>query len=485
MAFAPEFIPLATAAAIAFIALLGLIFEWRKRKAVEARFSVVVDADAEAARVIASARTAAKQLESDAKLRVSSAAKEAMLAAERCETRAREADARSEALRKDIDALQEAYRSKKGVYDALAQEVAIFDDRIAFAEMGVYAPHFDFTDSEQFKAAIIEARDAQKTMIAASTAVVCKTDWHVDGSRSKGKTMTNRNIRLTLRAFNNECEAAVANVRWNNANAMEKRIIRAKEQIDKLNASNSTIVTGEYLALKLKELRLTHECREKLKHEREERAEAARLAREEQKLQRDMEDAERDESRYAGMLARAKAEAAKVAGTKLEAFGEQIRVLEQALTDAQARAARAQAMAEKTSSGYVYVISNVGSFGDNVIKIGMTRRLDPMDRVRELGDASVPFVFDTHAIIYSDNAPALERALHGEFEASRINTQNYRKEFFRAALRDVEDAVRRLAPAAPFFRDIEAQEYRETLAARKAALLENGESAREAFPVSI
>jgi hypothetical protein len=115
-------------------------------------------------------------------------------------------------------------------------------------------------------------------------------------------------------------------------------------------------------------------------------------------------------------------------------------------------------MAEKTKSGYVYIISNVGSFGEDVVKIGLTRRLDPSDRVRELGDASVPFLFDTHAMIYSEDAPALERALHAEFESRRINLKNYRKEFFKISLADVEQAVKRLAPEALFFKDIEAQD---------------------------
>ncbi len=273
------------------------------------------------------------------------------------------------------------------MYDKLAAEVAIFDERLAFAEMGVYEPHFDFTDSEQFKAAIIQVRDAQKEMITKATAVICATKWTVDGSLSKGKTMTGRNIKLTLRAFNNECEAAIANTRWNNANAMEKRILRAKEQIDKANASNSITVTSEYLALKLRELRLTHEYREKLQHERDERAEGARLAREEQRLLRDMEEAQRDQEHYEELLAKAKAEAASVAGHKLEAFSEQIKMLERDLATARAKAERAQALAEKTSSGYVYIISNVGSFGEDVVKIGLTRRLDPIDRVKELGDA--------------------------------------------------------------------------------------------------
>lgn len=370
----------------------------------------------------------------------------------------------------EVSQLRASYIEKKLIYDGLVSEMAIIDEKLAFAEMGVYEPHFEFSDSESYKTAISDVRESQKRFISDKTAVYCTTKWSVDGSQSKGQAMTNRNIRLTLRAFNNECDAAVANTRWNNVNAMEKRILRAKEQIEKLNASNAIFISSEFLKLKLEELYLTHEYREKLKAEREERAEAVRLVREEQKLLRDMEDAREQEAYYSRLLEKAKDEAASIIGPKLDAFSNQIEMLERDLADARAMVARAVAMAERTRSGYVYIVSNIGSFGEGVVKIGLTRRLDPIDRVRELGDASVPFVFDTHAIIYSDDAPALERALHSEFESMRINAQNFRKEFFRASLDEVEEAVQRLAPNASFFKDVEAQEYRETLSRRRQAL---------------
>lgn len=385
----------------------------------------------------------------------------------------------------EIETLRISYGEKKTIYDNLLHQVAVFDEKLAFAEMGVYESHFDFTDSEEYKKAIVAVREAQKRMVSDNTAVICTTKWSVDGSASKGQTMTNRNIRLTLRAFNNECDAAIANTRWNNVNAMEKRILNAQSQIDKLNASNAIFVAGEYAQLKVDELYLTHEFREKLKAERDERAETARLAREEQKLIRDMEKAEEEEARYRRLLDKAKAEARSIVGQQLDAFNDQIKILERDLAEAHERAVRAQAMAEKTRSGYVYIISNIGSFGGNIVKIGLTRRLDPADRIRELGDASVPFAFDTHAIIYSDDAPSLERALHAEFELVRVNAQNYRKEFFKAALEDVEAAVKRLAPNAPFFKDIEAQDYHETLAKRNAALLAIEVAPEDAFPDSI
>lgn len=379
--------------------------------------------------------------------------------------------------------LRLSYTDRKAIYDRLVAEVAVFDERLAFGEMGVYEPHFDFSDSEEYKSAIEATRAKQKKMISAKTAVFCKTEWTIEGSKAKGQTMINRVSKLTLRAFNNECDAAIGNARWNNVNAMEKRIVRAKEQIDNLNESLNIIIGADFLQSKLDELFLTHEYREKLKAEKDERAEAARLAREEQKLQRDMEDAQAEEEHYARLLERAKAEAAGFVGDKLDAFREQIDVLEHDLAAAHEKAERARSLAERTRSGYVYVVSNIGSFGDGVIKIGLTRRLDPVDRIRELGDASVPFTFDTHAIIYSDDAPSLEKALHGAFESTRINIQNYRKEFFRAGIDEVETVVRRLSPNASFFKDIEAQEYRETLSRRQMKL--KAEAPREALPAAL
>jgi hypothetical protein len=388
-------------------------------------------------------------------------------------------------LEASIAGLKASYVEKRSTFDRLTAELAIYDDRIAWAEMGIYQPHFDFDSSEDYKSAIERVREKQKRLITDKTAVICRTNWHVEGSLAKGKQMTDRNIRLTLRAFNGECDAAMANTRWNNANAMEKRIENARTQIDKHNASNTIEITDAYFRLKLEELRLTHEFREKVKTEREERADSARAAKEEQKLLREMERAEEEEVRYQRLLQKAKAEAASVVGPKLAAYTEQIAMLERDLADAHAKVVRAHAMAEMTKTGYVYVISNVGSFGPDFVKIGLTRRLDPADRIRELGDASVPFLFDTHAMIYSDDAPKLERALHVAFADQRVNATNMRKEFFRVSIEDVEVAVKRLAPGAPFFRDIEAQEYHETMALRNAHLAQQTGSEALAFPSSL
>ena len=471
------------------------------------RFSMVIDADSEATRIIegAEADATAREKEADNKsLYVETQATEEatriiMDAEADASTREREADnkvlnlkmqaMKLEAdllnLNSDVEILRESYREKKITFDRLSHEVAILDERIAFVELGVYEPHFDFGTSEEFKQEIELVRTKQKAMISDKNAVVCGKTWSVDGSLAKGKTMTDRNIRLTLRAFNSECDASIANTRWNNANAMQKRIKNARAQIDRHNASNNISITQEYFDLKLGEMCLTHEYREKTKSEREERSELARAAKDEQRLVLEMEKAEREEAKYQQLLDKAKREAAGTAGQKLEEYEQEIENLQKKLDLVQIKVERAKAMAEITKCGYVYIISNIGSFGPDFIKIGLTRRLDPTDRVRELGDASVPFVFDTHAIIYSDDAPALERALHNEFATSRVNARNMRKEFFRASLEEVEAAVKRLAPLASFFKDIEAQDFHETMAIRNALLTEQIQTNSPLFPDEI
>lgn len=385
-----------------------------------------------------------------------------------------------EELHRQVDGLKDDYRGKRKVFDALLKEVAVYDERLAFAELGIYEPHFDFDDTEVFKEQIKAVRASQKQMVSEKTATHCPADWTVEGSKAKGQTMVNRQTRLTMRAFNNECEAAIANTRWNNVVAMERRVLAAAKAINKENTSLQLSLSDKYVALKIEELRLTHEYREQQKVEKEERAELARAEREEKKLLAEAAKAEREERKYKALLDKARLEAKR--GDTSEELRARIAELEGALNQAHTASERAKAMAEMTKSGFVYVISNVGSFGDNVVKIGLTRRLDPSDRVKELGDASVPFGFDTHAMIYSDEAPALESALHKEFADRRINMANMRKEFFRVELDEVERAVVKLAPDAHFFKDREAQEWHETMARRREALTKQSSPDGAVFP---
>ena len=370
-------------------------------------------------------------------------------------------------LEASVRELRASYKDKKAIFDELVKEAAIYDEEVQLAALGFYKPHFDFDASQEYKDAITEVRSSQKEMISEKTAVVCRKEWTVEGSRAKGKTMTNRGIRLTARAFNNECEAAVSNVRWNNAERMQERIRKAFEAINKLNESSVIEIDPAYRDLKLKELQLTHEYRQKRQEEKEEQAEIRRRMREEAQLQQEAEKAVSDEKRYQLLLEKAKQEAVGATADRLESLQAKIATLSEELESAHEKSERAVSMAQQTKSGHVYIVSNVGSFGEDVFKIGMTRRLDPVDRVKELGDASVPFVFDIHAMVYSDDAPAVENALHKSFEAKRLNLVNSRKEFFQVALGEVRAEVLKSFPDAEFIEVGEAKEYRETLALRE------------------
>lgn len=371
-------------------------------------------------------------------------------------------------IQEDTKDLQEKYKEKKHVYDNLLAEIGVYEEKKNFIDVGMYEPHFSFEDSDQFKECIKRIRDKQKNMIKNKQAVICHIPWIVDGSRSKGKTMTNRNIRLSLRAFNNECDAAVSNVRWNNVDTMKNRIYKAYEQINKLNESNHIEIEDSFLDLKIEELRATHEYREKKKDEREERLERAREEREEAKQQKELMDEikrlEKEESDYQKMLDKAKEEAKHAVGDDIEKYEAKIAELTKELENAHTHTERAKSMAQITKRGYIYVISNIGSFGEGVYKIGMTRRLEPMDRVKELGDASVPFRFDTHAMIYCEDAPMVEKALHDAFNKQRVNLVNNRKEFFRVSLDAIKVELDKIAPGVDIVTGVEAQEYYETLA---------------------
>ena len=384
----------------------------------------------------------------------------------------------------DLQDLRSSYSDKKKIFDELAEQVSIYEDKINFIDVGIYEPSFEFETSEEFKEQINSIREVQKAFVRDKRAMYCNTDWTVDGSKAKGKTMTNRQIRLSLRAFNNECEAAIANARWNNKDAMRARIERAAEAITKMNASNKIYFDDNYIELKLLELETTHQYKEKKKQERDHAADLRRAEREEQRLLKEQAQAEKEEQNFQKLLDRARKQAEKAVGDELLNLESQIAALTDDLRHAHEKVERARSMAEQTKAGHVYVISNIGSFGAGVVKIGMTRRLDPLDRVKELGDASVPFLFDLHALIYSENAPGLEKQLHDTFANNRLNLVNNRKEFFRVDLDIVKEALKKINPEIDFYMQSEAKEFRQT----RALLARDSESRQEResrFPDSI
>ncbi len=207
--------------------------------------------------------------------------------------------------------------------------------------------------------------------------------------------------------------------------------------------------------------------------------------REEAKLEKDLKDAELKEEKYKKLLDKAKKEVGTATGEKLLKLQEQLKLLEEELAEAHEKNQRAKSMAEQTKAGHVYVISNIGAFGESVYKIGMTRRLEPLDRVKELGDASVPFTFDVHAMIYSDNAPSLENFLHKRFDRKRLNLVNARKEFFKVSLDDIEKEALMHNSEAVFIKLAEAKDFRETLAIRLQVENKKQLESQSAFPDEI
>ncbi len=296
------------------------------------------------------------------------------------------------------------YEQAKQIFDRLEHETALLQENLDDLSFGLYKPHYSFDTPESYKAALEKVYEQKKALIHADKAADYSKEWTVNGSKREGLRMTKGQLKLMLRAFNGECDAAIAKVAWNNIVRMEERINKAHEAINKLGAVNKICITTEYLEICLAELRLAHEYELKKQEEKEEQRAIREQMREEEQAQREFERAQREavaeQERAEKALASARAELLKASGEHLEAIQLEVKNLEQKVADAQAKQEHAVSMAQVTKMGHVYVISNIGSFGNDVIKIGMTRRLDPDDRIQELGGASVPFGFDTHAMIF-------------------------------------------------------------------------------------
>lgn len=404
------------------------------------------------------------------------------------EAAACEAVLKLDGLRRQEDELKSSYASKKAIFDRLTHEVAALENRLDFAELGLYEPTFTYGTSAEYAAALAANRDRQKQMVSDEKALVCPINWTVDGSTAKGKTMTRRNIRLALRAFNNECEAILQKVSWKNYERMRERIEKSKQAIDKLNESNRITITDAYVNLKLEELRLTYEESLRKKQEqdalREERAQEREEARAQRELEAEIRRAEAKEAQRREALEQAQAELEAATGVAHDKLVAKLNDLEAQLAEATAAKERVMSMAQQTRVGHVYVISNIGSFGEGVFKIGMTRRLEPMERVQELGDASVPFSFDVHAMIFTEDAPSMERNLHVALDAYRVNRVNGRKEFFKAPPDLLKQTVLTQFPDVIYIDQPEAEEYYRSLPKEEIAELAVEQQAEE-FPASL
>jgi len=380
------------------------------------------------------------------------------------------------------------------IYKTLGHQLSIYNDEIEVMDFGLYKPQFDYATSEEFRQKIEQNYLTIYSPFSNDTAAICPTEWTVNGNKADGRKMTKLNKKNMLYAFNGECDALIAKVKWNNATKSIERLEKAYAAINKLGTINNITLSYEFYELKKQELALVHEYENKKQDEKEEQRRIREQMREEEKVQRDIEraqrEAEEDERRYQKALQRVKEDLRYASKDELDELNNKLSELQQKLKEAEERKQRALSMAQLTKAGHIYIISNIGSFGEDIYKIGMTRRLEPLDRVRELSDASVPFRYDVHAVIYSEDAPKLERDLHKEFDDRRINRVNGRKEFFKVSLTEIESFVKEHANAEIEFTQLaEAQEYRETIlmleAIMKASQAVSVVEKEEKFPLSL
>lgn len=351
--------------------------------------------------------------------------------------------------------------------EAKAKEAQIvtFDDAILVQEFGLYDPRFDFANSSLFKDALKECRGKQKELIRDVNKAADSTSWTVNGSAAQGKKMVKEISRLIMRAYNGECDEIVRKVKASNVNRSIEQVYKTAETISKLGSTIGIQIPGDYRLLKEEEVRLAYEFAIQKEKEKEALREAREREREERKLAQEIaaerKKLEKEKKQYAQAYKEIQARIASAAESERAALEEKAEELKGKLDEVDAAVANVDYREANQKAGFVYVISNIGSFGEGVYKIGMTRRLDPMERVKELGDASVPFNFDVHAMIFCDDAPKLEAALHREFESRKINIVNQRREFFKVSLEEIEDVVKRNYDKTVEFTAIpDAEQYR-------------------------
>lgn len=337
---------------------------------------------------------------------------------------------------------------------AIRQQLDEQKEAAHLLEVGYYEPIFDFKDLPKYQDQMEVIKSQQKKILQTEgatgnrlAAAYSTQTLSFNGSEAQGRQLIKKILRLMLRAFNGECDAFIAKVTYRNVDLMEKRMQTAQDQINRLADAWKCEISNSYLELRVKELKLVYEWEEAKQREKEEQALIREQMREEERERKEFEKAkqkaEQEERKYEELLRKAQEEVGAAAEKDKAKLNTQIEELQRRIADIEEKK-RAISQAELTKTGHVYIISNVGSFGENVYKIGMTRRLEPMERVKELGDASVPFPFDVHALIRTSNAPALENALHNHFNEKRLNLENQRKEFFRVSIEEIRQELETL-----------------------------------------
>tara|TARA_R110002096_G_scaffold259030_1_gene452590 strand:- start:58145 stop:59692 length:1548 start_codon:yes stop_codon:yes gene_type:complete len=427
-------------------------------------YQAIVDTQAECKRLAEEAGAERQQVLEEAKATKSQSKSEATALlshahdeAERLIAKAN-ADAKSIAgsaweAKEQAEHYRETVRAMKNVIKGYGDEYLVPNHTV----LDELAKEFSHKDAGQkLKLALTQTRQ----MVKEGRAAEC------DYKESVRRTTA---ICFVLDAFNGKVEVALSKVKLNNFGKLKQEILDARRLVDENGtAFRNARILPPYVDARLDELKWAVASNElKLIEKEEQRAIKADM-REEEKARRDIEkamkDAQREERMLEKAMAKARAELAKASDEQKSKYEEQIRELEQKWQEAEAKNQRAMSMAQQTRRGHVYVISNIGSFGENVFKIGLTRRLEPLDRVKELGDASVPFEFDVHAMIFAEDAPTLEKSLHKQFRMMQVNRVNPRKEFFRISLGTIREYLESQAIEAHWTMAAEAAQYRESVA---------------------
>lgn len=330
----------------------------------------------------------------------------------------------------------------------LKKSIITFSDEILVQDFGLYEPRYSFLNADSYKAELTNIRNMQKAMIKDGSAVSGSADWQVNGSAVRGRKMIKDMQKLLLRAFNSECDEIINKVKYNNYDSSVKKMERSFNTIAKLGVTMAISITSDYYDLKIQELQLALEYQTQKQHEKEEKAELRAQQREEARLQKELKEQrkniDKERKHYEQALSNINKQLSSSSDEDTEDLNKKKEEIIQSLSDIDIdiKIKNIDYREANQKAGYVYVISNIGSFGEGIYKIGMTRRLNPQERVDELGDASVPFKFDIHAMIFSEDAPALEAKLHKAFEDRKLNLVNQRREFFKVSLDEIKDVVK-------------------------------------------
>ncbi len=360
--------------------------------------------------------------------------------------------ARVALLESEISAL----RSRLAEAQDESDDLVILDDERVLQSVGIYRYHHPLENAVAYKERLKEQGSRVAELVKSGQAIEKSNMFTFDNSLAKGRKMTNDLAKLMLRAYNAEADNSIRSLRLGNVETAKRRLEASRSSIAKLGRMMEMRISDAFHELRIEEIELTADWLMKRQEEKEAaREERARL-REERRVQKELA-AERERLDKE----RAHLEQALQA---LSADGETDPDLEARLTEIDEAIAQNDYRAANVRAGYVYVISNRGAFGDNVVKIGLTRRLEPQDRIAELSGASVPFRFDVHALFFSEDAVSLETELHQHFAEGAVNVANSRKEFFFASPSDVREALtEKVGNLLEFTETAEATEYHQSV----------------------